>query len=53
MVIPEPIPDPQNCRHPEMIAIKGSFVITEVWECDEWMCRRCGATMSLEDWDGK
>ena len=44
MVIPEPIPDPQNCRHVELVAIGNT---------DNGMCARCGAVMTGEEWDGK
>ena len=44
MVIPEPIPDPQNCRHVELVAIG---------DTEDGMCCACGVVMSTEEWDGK
>ncbi len=40
MVIPEPIPDPQNCRHVELVAIGNT---------DDGMCASCGAVMTGEE----
>lgn len=44
MVIPEPIPDPQNGRHVELVAIGNT---------EDGMCCVCGVVMSTEEWDGK
>ena len=62
MVIPEPIPDPQNCRHVELVAIgdtedgmllrvrRGyelqSIVVDGVWTC---VCGKPMDTGEIED----
>ena len=42
MVIPEPIPDPQNGRHLELVAIG---------DTEDGMCCACGVVMSFKAWD--